>query len=240
MEVKKLFFHLWASPVSVTVQGRFHPLLSTLWECRVSRQELSLGVAVTCSLPVSQRGLGRGCLWQIRPTTEQHPPWHFCQTNLWKHKSVSGCAVSTPPTQDHPSWSPRQLPSATGGVGSAHQQWPTLWQKPGQGTRIELEHHQGTGIELKQIDGEHWRCSCQRLAHESPWEGPTKPQSTENTTYWINNHKHYCNMQLLTLFYRGSFSCNEFRLFCNSHQYTWYDFYGFGTIHSMRLTLGKL
>lgn len=41
----------------------------------------------------------------------------------------------------------------------------------------------------------------------------------------------------MTLIYQGRFFCIKFRLFCNSRQYTWYDFSGFGTIHSVRVPL---
>lgn len=41
----------------------------------------------------------------------------------------------------------------------------------------------------------------------------------------------------MTLIYQGRFLGIKFRLFCNSHPYTWYDFCRFGTIHSVIVQL---
>ena len=118
-EVKKLSFIFWSSPASLTVQGRFSSLNTTLCQCKAEVSQAGavlMGMAVTCSNPAqwvsasSARVVtGARASWQVVPAAEHHLFWHFCQTNLWKDKHISGCAVRAPPTLDHLSWSQTQL-----------------------------------------------------------------------------------------------------------------------------------
>lgn len=143
---------------------------------------------------VSHRAFGRRVVtgarasWQITPATEQHQFWRFCQTNLWKYKYIPEHAVRTPPTRDHRSWSQTQPPNARSGRRAfiSSDEHCAKIPRRAQQTRWKIKMAQ----ELKWSNGTDSTRggSCRRLTlsaatTESPGDGSTKPELTENITY---------------------------------------------------------